>query len=83
MDIVLTLETLDGSFLKDFWRFIADGGYKLQEKSTGEKRFYRFHQPENDEYPIMLKLFLSIAGPSERLYPRKADVKRSGDKSSE
>lgn len=57
LDIVLTLEAIDQSFLKDFWRFIADGGYQIQEKSTGEKRFYRFHKPANPEYPVMLELF--------------------------
>lgn len=54
LDIVLTLEAIDQSFMKDFWKFIADGGYQLQEKSTGEKRFYRFQKPTNEEYPFML-----------------------------
>lgn len=57
LDIVLTLEAIDQSFMKDFWKFIADGGYQLQEKNTGEKRFYRFQKPTNEEYPFMLELF--------------------------
>lgn len=57
LDIVLTLETMDTSFLKDFWRFIAEGGYKLQERSTGEKRFYQFQNPENKDFPLMIELF--------------------------
>ena len=33
------------------------GGYEVQEKSTGEKQFYRFQKPANADYPFMLELF--------------------------
>jgi hypothetical protein len=33
------------------------GGYEVQEKSTGEKQFYRFQKPTNADYPFMLELF--------------------------
>jgi hypothetical protein len=57
LDIVLIVETLDSSFGKTFWKFIEDGGYKYCEKSTGENQFYRFTEPENPLFPIMIELF--------------------------
>lgn len=57
LDIVLCIEALDAEFAEHFWAFVKAGGYKLQEKSTGEKVFYRFSQPEQGDYPEMLELF--------------------------
>ena len=37
--------------------FVRAGGYLVQEKSTGEKQFYRFQKPANADYPFMLELF--------------------------
>ncbi|PST26391.1 hypothetical protein C7U60_05070 [Mesorhizobium plurifarium] len=78
LDIVLTLEAIDQSFLKDFWQFVSDGGYQLQEKSTGEKRVYRFQKPTNEKYPFMLELFSRAPdglelGEQSRLTPIPAD----------
>lgn len=57
LDIVLCVEALDGNFIQAFWEFIRNGKYQFQEKSTGEKQFYRFKTPEDDSYPVMLELF--------------------------
>ena len=57
LDIVLCVEALDASFVRAFWEFVAAGGYQVQEKSTGEKRYHRFQKPENKDYPFMLELF--------------------------
>lgn len=57
LDIVLYVEALDGNFVQAFWEFIRNGKYQIQEKSTGEKQFYRFKTPEDDSYPVMLELF--------------------------
>jgi len=57
LDIVLCVEALDEEFVRIFWEFIKAGGYKNQQRSTGKKLFYRFHDPENDAYPVMLELF--------------------------
>lgn len=42
LDIVLCVEALDSDFVTAFWEFIREGKYKVQEKSTGQKQFYRF-----------------------------------------
>jgi hypothetical protein len=57
LDIVLYVEALDAAFIRTFWEFVRAGGYKVQEKSTGEKQFYRFQKPTNADYPFMLELF--------------------------
>jgi len=56
-DIVLYLEALDCKFVEAFWEFVKTGNYQHQQKSTGKKLFYRFHDPEDSAYPEMLELF--------------------------
>jgi hypothetical protein len=57
LDIVLYVEALDAAFVRAFWEFVRAGGYEVQEKSPGEKQFYRFQNPTNADYPLMLELF--------------------------
>jgi hypothetical protein len=71
LDIVLCIEALNAYFVKAFWEFVRAGQYAVQQKSTGEKQFYRFKKPEDSRYPFMLELFsrkpdlLSIADGGE------------------
>lgn len=57
LDIVLCAEALDADFAQKFWDFVKAGEYKHQEKSTGDRQFYRFTKPANTDYPVMLELF--------------------------
>lgn len=57
LDIVLAAEVLNAEFVQRFWGFVKAGGYQLQERSSGEKQFYRFSKPSNPNYPAMLELF--------------------------
>lgn len=57
LDIVLCAEALDSAFISHFWEFIKAGDYQNQQKSTGDKQFYRFDKPKTDGYPFMLELF--------------------------
>lgn len=57
LDIVLAAEALNVDFAKRFWEFVKAGGYAFQEKSSGEKHFYRFSKPNNLDFPVMLELF--------------------------
>jgi Nucleotidyl transferase AbiEii toxin, Type IV TA system len=71
LDIVLCLEATDAEFVRSFWDFVRAGKYQNKQKSTGKKQFYRFTEPENSSYPVMLELFsrkpdiLTIADGSE------------------
>lgn len=60
LDIVLCLEALDGEFVSAFWDFVNLGEYASRQKSTGEKRFYRFDSPKDSSYPKMLELFSRV-----------------------
>ena len=62
LDIVLCVEALDTSFVRAFWEFIQSGKYQIHQNAAGEKRYYRFLKPENDEYPFMLELFARKPG---------------------
>jgi len=57
LDIVLCMEALDADFGHTFWSFVKDGGYEIQQRSTGEKIFYRFSKPAAEAFPYMLELF--------------------------
>jgi len=56
-DIVLCVEALDRDFAEAFWEFVRLAGYQNQQRSSGEKVFYRFEKPTDDAYPVMLELF--------------------------
>lgn len=60
LDIVLCIESLDSDFVQRFWNFIENGEYSSRQKSTGKKLFYRFHSPQNQDFPYMLELFSRI-----------------------
>lgn len=57
LDIVLCVESLDVEFVEVFWKFIRVGKYQVQERSTGERIFFRFQKPETEGFPAMLELF--------------------------
>jgi hypothetical protein len=60
LDIVLCAEALDTAFVSHFWEFVKAGGYQNQQKSTGNKQFYRFDKPATEGFPYMLELFSRV-----------------------
>lgn len=57
LDIVLCMEVLNPAFVKAFWAFVTEGGYQIQQRSSGKKVFYRFSKPATPGYPAMLEIF--------------------------
>ena len=57
LDIVLIVEAYSADFVRKFWEFIKEGNYKIQEKSSGKKIYYRFRVPSDDSFPWQLELF--------------------------
>jgi len=57
LDIVLHVEALDTDFIDAFWKFVKTGKYEIQQKSSGEPKFYRFIKPKTESYPVQLELF--------------------------
>jgi hypothetical protein len=57
IDMVLVVEALTAEFVMQFWQFVQDGSYEHQEKSSGKHQYYRFYNPQNQEFPFMIELF--------------------------
>jgi len=58
LDIVLLLDVdhVDAEFAKTFWQFIEMGEYSIKQRS-GKPVFYRFEDPQNKTFPVMIELF--------------------------
>lgn len=57
IDIILIVEALTPAFVRHFWEFIKDGNYEKREKSTEERKYYRFLKPVNTDFPHQIELF--------------------------
>jgi len=57
IDMVLCVEVVDAAFGEAFKSFIDAGGYEARERIDGRKEFHRFHNPTDENYPFMIKLF--------------------------
>lgn len=57
IDLILIVEALTTEFVEKFWDFVKDGAYERQEKSTDERKYYRFMKPENKDFPFQIELF--------------------------
>ncbi|MBI9068971.1 MAG: hypothetical protein JEZ09_16865 [Salinivirgaceae bacterium] len=57
IDMILVVEALSAEFVMQFWQFVKDGNYEHQEKSSGERQYYRFYNPGNKAFPDMIELF--------------------------
>jgi hypothetical protein len=56
LDIVLILKPSE-TFLRAFKAYIVSGGYEIQKGGKGRVLFYRFQNPANKNYPLMIELF--------------------------
>lgn len=57
IDMIVLIEDKFEEFAKVFWRFIKEGGYRCGWKNSEQVHFYRFTEPKNLDYPIMIELF--------------------------
>lgn len=57
LDIVLIIEALDDVFGAEFWEFVRLGGYTERQALDGPTRRYRFGNPTDESYPVLLELF--------------------------
>lgn len=57
LDIVLIIEALDDVFGAELWEFVRRGGYTERQALDGPTRRYRFGNPTDDSYPVLLELF--------------------------
>ncbi len=57
LDLVLSLEDEAAAFAVEMWRFIADGGYAVRERSARPRHYYRFARPTDPAFPAMIEIF--------------------------
>ena len=57
IDIVLVIEALDSPFVIQFWDFIKSGKYNKTQRDEKELKYYRFEDPANDDFPLLIELF--------------------------
>jgi hypothetical protein len=57
LDIILVVEALDSSFFESFWDFIRKGRYREKHVEEKEKKYYRFREPAEENFPFQLELF--------------------------
>ena len=60
LDIILVVEALSDDFVKQFWKFIEEGGYEIREKSDGKSIVYRFIKPREKEFPFQVEIFSRV-----------------------
>ena len=56
IDMILILEAIQRDFIKIFWEYVIEAGYKFGWKNSDTVHFYRFTEPKPG-YPFMIELF--------------------------
>ncbi len=56
IDMILIMEARQQEFVKVFWEYILEGGYRFGWKNSDKVHFYRFTDPKPG-YPFMIELF--------------------------
>ena len=59
---ILLIENRFEEFGTVLWKFIKAGQYKCGWKNSKNLQFYRFTEPQNSNYPIMIELFSKNPG---------------------
>lgn len=57
IDTILIAEALNDEFVEHFWEFIKAGKYSLWQTMSGKTQFYRFINPELENFPMQIELF--------------------------
>lgn len=57
VDMLIIIEAIDNEFLQAFWQLIRDGEYINRNIEETEKNFFRFSQPQADDFPAIIELF--------------------------
>ena len=60
IDMILVMENLSKEFVDSLWDFLKAGKYKSLQKDLKERRYYRFTNPAEKDYPRQIELFSRI-----------------------
>lgn len=56
LDLVIMMDDVAPEFLSAMRAFVAEGGYKISERSEGVPILYRFSDPAREDFPAKLEL---------------------------
>jgi len=56
LDVVLIIEALTKEFAYLFKDFVKEGDYLSKEQGTTKKEYFRFKNPQNHDFPVMIEL---------------------------
>lgn len=56
LDLVIMMDRVDSAFISAMRTFVAEGGYKISERSEGVPILYRFSDPTREDFPGKLEL---------------------------
>lgn len=62
IDMILVIENRFEEFGEIFWKYIKEGEYRCGWKSSEQLHFYRFTEPQKENYPVMIELFSKDPG---------------------
>ncbi len=57
IDVILLIEHRFPEVGRAVWRLVEDGGYRCGWKGSEKAHFYRFTEPEEPGFPVMVELF--------------------------
>ena len=57
IDLILVVEALSNEFIAHFWKFIKQGKYEQKQVGEGQRQFYRFIDPQNENFPMQVEIF--------------------------
>lgn len=60
IDIILVIERLTPEFVTRLWQFIKAGGYRSLLKEPEQRKYYRFTDPADRDFPRQIELFSRI-----------------------
>lgn len=62
LDLILVVEALDADFGNQFWNFIKQGKYTSRQRGEKKHEYYRFMNPEDDNFPKQIEIFARKVG---------------------
>ncbi len=57
IDMIIVIEQLSPDYVNAIWEFLSDGGYVSLQKDSIERKYYRFSDPKETEFPRQIEIF--------------------------
>jgi len=64
IDMIVVCESINTEYIKQFWKFIKEGNYKVCQVNTDNEKikrsYYRFIEPSDSSFPAYIELFSRV-----------------------